>query len=129
MGNDHIGQLARFERPDAILQALNKATIEEIAGGPGKAPLTPFGRESPPMTTAELNAFIAAGNIPREAPQYQKFMMILFFIVSIPPAIGSILSVIPTWHYCLDDKEHERILGELNARRHAAEAEKAGDGS
>lgn len=78
---------------------------------------------------AELNAFIAAGNIPREAPQYQKFMMILFFIVSIPPAIGSILSVIPTWHYCLDDKEHERILGELNARRHAAEAEKAGDGS
>jgi tripartite-type tricarboxylate transporter receptor subunit TctC len=58
--------------PDAILQALNKATIEEIGGGPGKAPLTPFGRESPPMTTAELNAFIATererwGKVIKEA--------------------------------------------------------------
>ena len=58
--------------PEAILQALNKATIEEIAGGPGKAPLTPFGRESPPMTPAELNAFIATererwGKVIKEA--------------------------------------------------------------
>ncbi len=46
--------------PDAIIQALNKATIEEIAGGPGKPPLTPLGRESPPMTPSELVAFIAS---------------------------------------------------------------------
>ncbi|HOA95405.1 MAG TPA: tripartite tricarboxylate transporter substrate binding protein [Quisquiliibacterium sp.] len=46
--------------PDAIIQTLNRATIEEIAGGPGKPPLTPLGRESPPMSPAELSAFIAS---------------------------------------------------------------------
>ncbi len=67
----------------------------------------------------ELNAFISAGGIPREAAPYSSFMNILFFIVSIPPAIGCILSVIPTWNYALDDDEHKRILAELNKRRHA----------
>ncbi len=69
---------------------------------------------------AEVNAFISAGGTPRITPEYDKFMMILFFIVSIPPAIGCILSVLPTWKYALDDKEHARILGILNERRHAA---------
>ncbi len=68
---------------------------------------------------AELNAYIASGGIPREAAPYSSFMMILFFLVSIPPAIGCILSVIPTWKYALDDDEHKRILAELNKRRHA----------
>ena len=67
---------------------------------------------------SELNAFIAAGGVPRTEVQYSKFMMILFFIVSIPPAIGCILTVIPTWNYCLDDDEHKRILEILNQRRH-----------
>lgn len=66
---------------------------------------------------AEVNAFISAGGIPRLTPDYNSFMMILFFIVSIPPAIGCLLSVIPTWKYALDDKEHKRILAELNERR------------
>ena len=69
----------------------------------------------------ELNDFIAAGGIPRDNPKYEPYIMLLFFLVSIPPAIGSILSVIPTWHYALDDDEHTRILGELNERRHARE--------
>jgi melibiose permease len=68
---------------------------------------------------AELNSFIAAGGIPRIEANYSKFMMILFFLVSIPPAIGCILSVIPTWKYALDDDEHKRILNILNERRHA----------
>ena len=75
---------------------------------------------------AEVNAFIEAGGIPRLNPDFEPFMMILFFVVSIPPAIGSILSVIPTWHYALSDKEHERILTELNEKRHA-EAENETD--
>lgn len=78
---------------------------------------------------AELNSFISAGGIPRLEPQYQSFMMILFFLVSIPPVIGCILSVIPTWKYALDDKEHERILNELNIKRHAADTESADAGS
>lgn len=70
---------------------------------------------------AEVNAYIASGGIPRLTGDYSSFMMILFFIVSIPPAVGCILSVIPTWKYALDDKRHKEILAELNARR----AEKA----
>ena len=46
-------------------------------------------------------------------------MMILFFIVSIPPAIGCLLSIIPTWKYALDDDLHKKIVNELNERRHA----------
>ncbi len=71
---------------------------------------------------AEVNAFIEAGGIPRLNPEYEPFMMILFFIISIPPAIGCILSVIPTWKYALPDKEHKRILEELNAKRHSEDA-------
>lgn len=63
--------------------------------------------------------------LPREMPMYDNFMMILFFIVSIPPAIGCLLSVIPTWKYALDDKVHKEIVLELNERRHAKEQESA----
>jgi sugar (glycoside-pentoside-hexuronide) transporter len=70
----------------------------------------------------EINKFIEAGGIPRLEPAYEPYLMLLFFLVSIPPAIGSILSVIPTWRYCLDDDEHTRILGELNERRHAEDS-------
>lgn len=70
---------------------------------------------------AEVNAYIEAGNIPRLNPEYQPFMTVLFFVVSIPPVIGCLLSVIPTWKYALPDKEHKRILDELNAKRHSAE--------
>ena len=66
---------------------------------------------------AEVNAFINAGGIPRLAGEYSSFMMILFLIISIPPAIGCILTVIPTWRYALDDKEHARILAVLIERR------------
>jgi tripartite-type tricarboxylate transporter receptor subunit TctC len=44
--------------PDHVIRTLNKAVIEEIAGGPGKPALTPPGRESPPLTPEELAAFI-----------------------------------------------------------------------
>jgi len=75
----------------------------------------------------ELNDFISKGGIPRLDERYSKYMMILFFLVSIPPAIGGILAVIPTWKYALSDKEHTRILGELNERRHQAEEKRAED--
>lgn len=65
----------------------------------------------------KLNAFIADGGVPRVEAEYSSYMLVLFFLVSIPPAIGCLLSVIPTWRYVLDDKEHKRIVGELNIRR------------
>ena len=46
-----------------------------------------------------------------------KFAAAMFFLVSVPPAIGMVLSAIPTLKYALPDNEHTRILDELNARR------------
>ena len=46
-----------------------------------------------------------------------KFAAAMFFLISIPPAIGMILSAIPTLRYKLTDEEHTRILGELIERR------------
>lgn len=78
---------------------------------------------------AEVNAFISAGGIPRLSTEYSSFMGVLFFIISIPTAIGCILTVIPTLKYPLTDKEHERILAELIERRKlAAETVDAGSG-
>lgn len=51
-----------------------------------------------------------------------KYAAAMFFLISVPPAIGMLLSAIPTWKYALTDKEHTRILGELVAKR-----EKTGD--
>ena len=66
---------------------------------------------------AEVNSFIASGGTPRLATEYSNFMMILFLVISIPAAIGCLLSVIPTWKYALDDKEHARILSLLIQKR------------
>ncbi len=70
-----------------------------------------------------VNNYIANGGIARENPEFAKYMALLFFLVSIPPAIGNLLAAIPTWHYCLDEQEHQRILTELNRRRHSDKAD------
>lgn len=72
---------------------------------------------------AEVNAFINAGGTPRLSGEYSNFMMILFLIISIPPAIGCLLTVIPTWKYALDDKKHQEILEFLVERRRKEELE------
>ena len=46
-----------------------------------------------------------------------KFAAAMFFLISVPPAIGMLLSAIPTLKYALPDKEHKRILAELVAKR------------
>lgn len=51
-----------------------------------------------------------------------KFAAAMFFLISVPPAIGMLLSAVPTLKYALPDKEHKRILAELVAKR----AEKGG---
>ena len=57
-----------------------------------------------------------------------KFAAAMFFLISIPPAIGMILSAIPTLRYKLTDEEHTRILGELIERRGEIDEEKLEDG-
>jgi sugar (glycoside-pentoside-hexuronide) transporter len=46
-----------------------------------------------------------------------KYAATMFFLISIPPAIGMLLSAIPTSKYAMSDKEHSRILTELVERR------------
>lgn len=47
----------------------------------------------------------------------------MFFLISIPPAIGMLLSAIPTLKYALPDKEHTRILNELVEKRASSKAD------
>ena len=49
------------------------------------------------------------------------FAAAMFFLISVPPAIGMALAAIPTWKYALTDKEHTRILNELNEKRNQME--------
>lgn len=46
-----------------------------------------------------------------------KYAATMFFLISIPPAIGMLLSAVPTAKYAMTDKEHSRILDELVAKR------------
>ena len=52
-----------------------------------------------------------------------KYAAAMFFLISIPPAIGMVLSALPTLKYALSDKEHERILSELVAKRNEEKTE------
>lgn len=52
---------------------------------------------------------------------YAEYAAAMFFLVSIPPAIGCLLSIIPTWKYPLTNKEHARILEFLRVRRIVAD--------
>jgi len=75
----------------------------------------------------QLNQLIAEG-ITGQAlrgamPEYDSFMTVLFFLMTIPPAIGSLLAVIPTWKYAMSNREHKLLLAQLNERRHAAQTE------
>ena len=48
-----------------------------------------------------------------------KYAAAMFFLVSIPPAIGMILSAMPTLKYAMSDAEHNRMLDVLHQRRHS----------
>ena len=57
------------------------------------------------------------------APEYAPYRFGMFFLVSIPPAIGFALSVIPMLKYEITNSEQSRILAELNEKRNATAAE------
>ena len=79
------------------------------------------------VKVGELNQLINQG-ITGQAlrgvlPEYDSFMTMLFFLVTIPPVVGSLLALIPTWKYAMSGAEHKQLLADLNERRHAAQAE------
>jgi Na+/melibiose symporter-like transporter len=69
----------------------------------------------------KVNAFIAAGGAPRTNPEFQPYLMILFFLIAVPAAAGYFLTVLPMRNYALDTPEHNRIIAELNQRRQGAQ--------
>ncbi len=70
-----------------------------------------------------MQNFVADGGIARLG--YPEVMMALFAIITILPAIGSVLAVIPTWRYCLTEKDHTKMLNELNDKRRQKDDETA----
>lgn len=48
--------------------------------------------------TQAINQLIADGGIPREEPAYTPLMTVLFFLLTIPTAVGSLGSVLPFMH-------------------------------
>ena len=69
-----------------------------------------------------VNETLANGTM-HFATDYKTYAAAMFFLVSIPPMIGMILSAIPTFKYALPNKEHEKILSELIEKRHGDESE------
>ena len=65
----------------------------------------------------ELNLALTEGKYHFFEANDGKYAMAMFLLISIPPAIGMLLSAIPTLKYSLTDAEHTRILNELIARR------------
>lgn len=64
-----------------------------------------------------VNLFISSGGIVRTNPAFAPYMNVLFFLMLVPAAAGSLLSVLPMLKYPLSEKEHEAILESLSARR------------
>lgn len=72
------------------------------------------------VNIAEMNAALENGaNFAADYPDYAKAMWLL---ISIPPAIGMIISIIPTLKYEIDRKSHDKILAELIEKHSAEEA-------
>ena len=51
-----------------------------------------------------MQNYVTAGGIARL--QFPEVMTALFVIITVLPALGSVLAVIPTWRYCLTEQEH-----------------------
>lgn len=69
--------------------------------------------------SALMQRCVEAGGSAREA--FPAVMIALFAIITLLPAAGSLLAVIPTWRYSLGEEQHRRILDELNRQRRSGE--------
>lgn len=65
----------------------------------------------------EMQAVLATGQESFIRYNDGKFATVMFFLISIPPAIGMLLSALPTLKYAMTDSEHKKILDELVSKR------------
>jgi len=106
-------------RPDGVFAAGQAMVFKIDAGissliGGAVYSLTGFSGER----VEALNRYIDAGGVARLNPVFRPYMTALFFLMTVPTVVGSLLSTIPIWNYPLKEKEHAHMLGELNQRRH-----------
>ena len=73
-----------------------------------------------------VNSALAAGT-KTFAADFSSYAGAMFFLVAVPPAIGMVLSSIPTWKYALSNARHKEILDTLIAKRHEAEGAAAAE--
>lgn len=69
----------------------------------------------------KMNAALTAG--AHFATDYPSYAKVMWFLVSIPPAVGMLIAIFPTLKYEIDRKTHEKMLSELVERHNIAEAE------
>lgn len=67
---------------------------------------------------AQMNTFVEMGGVLRTTTDFSGEMNIFFFLSTIPSVIGAILCILPVIKYPLSDKEHTRMLDEINKRRY-----------
>lgn len=53
------------------------------------------------------------------APEFEPYRFGMFFLVSVPAAVTSLLSVIPMKNYEITNDSHKKMLDELNEKRNA----------
>lgn len=64
-----------------------------------------------------VNAMLEAGASFKADAFFEPYSAAMFFLCSIPPAIGMLASILPMLHYSLPDQEHANVLEALRARR------------
>lgn len=69
----------------------------------------------------DMNQALASG-IKHFAGDYQSYSSAMWFLLTVPPAIGMIIAVLPTLKYEISKKQHEKMLAEL-VERHDRAAE------
>jgi Na+/melibiose symporter-like transporter len=68
----------------------------------------------------DMNQALASG-IKHFAVDYQSYSSAMWFLLTVPPAIGMIIAVIPTIKYEITKREHEKMLAELIERHEQAD--------
>lgn len=72
------------------------------------------------VNIASMNEALSNG--ANFAKDYQNYSWAMWFLISIPPAIGMAISIIPTLKYELDRKTHDKILAELVEKHNQEDA-------
>jgi Na+/melibiose symporter-like transporter len=73
----------------------------------------------------DLNKALAGGAHFASDPRYAKYSWAMWFLLTVPPAIGMMVAIIPTLKYEITKKDHEKMLAELIKRHDAEKAEVA----